>query len=382
MKCEKLFEELSLLEEKYLSVLEDICNIESPTSNKEGVDKVGEYLLKIGEELEFNTEVFKHDISGNVVIVSMNDNSKEKPLCVSGHIDTVHPIGLFGYPPTKKDEKNMYGPGVMDCKGGVVAALMAMEALKNVGFTSRPIKLLIQSDEENGSSSSNKATINFICQKSKDAIAFLNLEGHVKDTAVVFRKGILRYKICINGVAVHSASCASGSNAVLEAAYKIIELEKMKDTKGLTCNCGVISGGTVPNTVAASCEFYADIRFGTTQELEYARNLIEKIVNTVYVDGCKSTYQEVSFRPAMEKTDRNYNLLEEINLIYSENEMPILTARECMSGSDAANITQKGIPCLDNLGTEGMYIHSIKEYMELDSLLRSAKRIAAVAYCI
>jgi len=382
MKCEKLFEELSLLEDKYLNILEDICNIESPTSNKECVDKVGEYILKWGKESGFNTEVFKHDISGNVVIVSMNDDSKEKALCVSGHIDTVHPIGLFGYPPVKRDEKNMYGPGVMDCKGGVVAALMAMEALKNIGFTSRPVKLLVQSDEENGSASSKKATINHICEKSKDAIAFLNLEGHVKDTAVVFRKGILRYKICVEGVAVHSASCASGSNAVLEAAHKIIELEKMKDAKGLTCNCGVISGGTVPNTVAANCEFYADIRFGTAKELEFARAEVQRIVNTVHIAGCKATCQEVSYRPAMEKTDRNYNLLDTINSIYAENNMPVLSARECMSGSDAANVTEKGIPCLDNLGTEGMYIHSVKEYMELDSLLRSAKRIAAVAYCI
>ena len=50
----------------------------------------------------------------------------------------------------------MYGPGVMDCKGGIVAAIMAMEALEKCGFTERPVQLLLQSDEENGSATSNK----------------------------------------------------------------------------------------------------------------------------------------------------------------------------------------------------------------------------------
>lgn len=39
MKCEKLFQTIESLNEEYLQFLTDICNIESPTEYKEGVDK-------------------------------------------------------------------------------------------------------------------------------------------------------------------------------------------------------------------------------------------------------------------------------------------------------------------------------------------------------
>ena len=62
--------------------------------------------------------------------------------------------------------------------------------------------------------------------------------------------------------------------------------------------------------------------------------------------------------------------------------MPVLEARKCLSGADAANITEVGIPCIDCIGTEGSNIHSVDEYIELKSLAESAKRIGAVVYCI
>ena len=47
-------------------------------------------------------------------------------------------------------------------------------------------------------------------------------------------------------------------------------------------------------------------------------------------------------------------------------------------GSDAADMTNYGIPCLDSFGVEGGGIHSKNEYGEIASLASSAKKIAAV----
>ncbi|MBQ7039820.1 MAG: M20/M25/M40 family metallo-hydrolase, partial [Clostridia bacterium] len=328
------------------------------------------------------TEVFEQEISGNVVCITLNPDAEGVPLCVSGHIDTVHPVGLFGTPAVKRDKENMYGPGVMDCKGGVVAALMAMDALEKCGFKSRPVHLLLQSDEENGSATSKKETIKYICRKAQGSEAFLNLEGIKGNTAVLQRKGILRYRFTVHGKALHSSRCAEASNAVAEAAYKIIELEKMKDAEGLTCNCGLIQGGTTANTVAESCCFYADIRFVTSDELKKARQEVQRVANSTTVNGCSCDAEEISFRPAMPLSDKNIELLNRMNCIYKENGLPVLTARKCLSGSDAAYITECGIPCLDNLGTEGGNIHSVNEYIRLESLKESAKRIAVAIYCL
>ncbi len=382
MVCNQLFKTIDELNGQYLDMLEDVCNIESPTNFKKGVDDVGAYFLDVAKRHNWKTEIFKQDVSGDAVCLTLNPDADGEPVSVSAHMDTVHPVGSFGTPAVKRDEENMYGPGVMDCKGGAVAALMAMDALEKCGFTSRPVHLILQSDEENSSVTSDKKTIEYMCKKAENSIAFLNLEGSKGDTAVLQRKGIIRYYFTVHGKALHSSRCAEASNAVTEAAYKIIELEKLKDPDGITCNCGVISGGTTPNTVAESCSFYADIRFTTKEELESVKKTVVNVANTTTVEGCSCTLKEVSFRPAMSLSDKNVELLKKMNEIYKENGLPVLTGRLCLSGSDAAYITECGIPCVDNLGTEGGNIHSIDEYIKLNSLAESAKRIAALIYCI
>lgn len=84
----------------------------------------------------------------------------------------------------------------------------------------------------------------------------------------------------------------------------------------------------------------------------------------------------------MVRSEKNFRLLEVMNNIYKENGLPVLTPRTNLSGSDAAYITQSGIPCVDSIGTEGRNIHSVKEYIRLDSLREAAKRIASVVYCL
>ena len=375
----KIIDELN---EKYLKVWEDVVNIESPTSFKEGLDRVGVYFINIAQEFGWQIEVLKCEKAGNAICITMNPEVKNAPVVFSGHIDTVHPVGLFGEPPVKTDNEKMYGPGVTDCKGGAVASLMAMEALMKIGYDKRPIKLILQTDEETSSKQSNKKTVEFMCEKSKNAIAFFNTEPTDKNTAILTRKGIVRYLFKITGRAAHSARCTEVANAITEAAHKIIELEKFKDIDGITCNCGVIGGGTTANTVAEKCEFIADIRFIDTEQFNTAKKVVEEVASTNTVEGCTCVLEEVSYRPAMVFSQRNRELLDKMNEIYLKNGMPELTAISGSGGSDAAYITEAGIPCVDSIGVYGGYIHSKEEFAYLSSLGESAKRLAIVAYSL
>lgn len=80
--------------------------------------------------------------------------------------------------------------------------------------------------------------------------------------------------------------------------------------------------------------------------------------------------------------ERNIKLLESMNDIYVSNGLPTLEASKSNGGSDAADVTEYGIPCVDSLGTEGGLIHSKDEFAWLSSLAQSAKRVAAVAYLL
>ena len=50
MKCEALFKKIDELNDKYVKVWEDVCNIESPTEYKEGVDACGKYLVELAKK--------------------------------------------------------------------------------------------------------------------------------------------------------------------------------------------------------------------------------------------------------------------------------------------------------------------------------------------
>ena len=379
MDYSQVFSLIDEMNSRYCDIWENVCNIESPTDCKEGVDAVGKVFIQLAEQYKMHTEVMEHDVAGNAICITLNPDAQGRPVVFSGHTDTVHPIGLFGSPAVRRDETCIYGPGVMDCKGGVVASMMALEALARTGFDKRPVKLVIQSDEETSSKNSGKKTIDFMLNASKDAAAFLNTEGIQGNTAVLIRKGILRYRFTVTGKAMHSSKCMEGANAVCEAAHKIIQLETMKDIAGLSCNCGVIHGGTVPNSVAESCEFIADIRFANRDQYNAAVEFCEKVASQTTVAGCSCQLTIVSERPAMQITDRNEALLVQMNEIYAKCGLPILAARSCLSGSDAAYTTQAGIPTVDNIGVDGANIHSIREFAYLDSLAACAKRLAAVA---
>ena len=382
MDMQSLFAQIDALNAHYTQVWEDVCNLESPTGYKQGVDAVGRYFADMAREKGWTVEVFEQPVAGDVVCITLNPDAKGALLCLSGHIDTVHPVGSFGSPAVRRDEEKIYGPGVTDCKGGVVAGFFAMDALSRCGFDARPVRLLLQTDEEVGSAISQKQTIGYICERAKDAIAFLNLEGHSYPSSQVCiqRKGIATFTFAVTGVEAHSSNCAtSGANAIAEAAHKIIELEKLKDKDGLTCNCGVISGGTVVNTVPGYCEFKANVRFATQEQLEWVKEHMQKVADTVFVKGCTTEVTLSGYRVAMERVERNLVLVEKINRIFAANGLSELAPAKRKGGSDAADVTAAGIPCVDSIGAGGGGIYSPDEYAYLASLAESAKRIAAIA---
>lgn len=378
---EKLFKKIHELNDTYVKVWQEVCEIESPTSSKAGVDAVGEYFKALARKKGWKIDVFPEERAGDVVVITMNDGAKGTPVALSGHMDTVHPIGMFGYPAVKIDGDRICGPGVRDCKGGLVAGFLAMDALKECGFADRPVVMYLQSDEEGGGKYSGDRTIGRICEAAQGSAAFLNLEGGSSDSLTLFRKGIASFEFTVTGIEAHSAHCATmGANAILEAAYKIIELEKFKDNDGLTVSCTVINGGTVHNTVPGKCKFIANARFATAKQLDEFSEFAKKLASEVKVKGCSTEVVLPRIRPAMEPCEKNDTLLARLNEIWQENGLSPLAAGTATGGSDAANASCAGLAAVDGLGVYGGDIHSIKEYAYVSSLAHQAKRIA-LAVC-
>ena len=187
----------------------------------------------------------------------------KRPVALLAHMDTVHVPGAFGYPPVRKTGSLLSGPGVHDCKGGIAVALLAMDALLRNGWQDRPVKLVLVPDEEVSSAFSGPAGIQFIKDNVRgSAFALCCESGNRNGDAAVGRKGVLKLEVTVNGKAAHAGSAYSeGISAIKEAAHKIIAIEQYAADDHVTINCGVISGGTKPNIVPASCSFELDVRF-------------------------------------------------------------------------------------------------------------------------
>lgn len=378
MEIKHVFEKIDALRERYFSVWEHACSIDSPTDYKEGVDAVGAYFASLGREMGLDIEIFENEKSGNVVCMTLNHDSDAAPVIFSAHMDTVHPIGLFG---VSRDAEKIYGPGTNDCKGGAVAGLLAIDALKEIGFTARPVMLMLQSDEEGNSIQSDKATIKWMCERARGAAAFLNCELREEGCVIIERKGVLRYRLHVTGAAAHSAYCMNGKNAIAAAAAKILELEKLKDFTGVTCNCGIISGGTKPNVVCEKCSFVADIRFATKAQRDEVDAFVRRIADEPHF-GCTCEVEKMSERPSMERVERNVELYNRANEIWASCGLGTIPEKPGVYGSDAAEITVSGVPCIDSIGVVGDFFHSVNEFAYLDSLPDCAKRLAAIAACL
>ena len=91
---QKLFDKIESLESEYIEFLVDICSIESPSNYKKGVDAVGEYICEKARNLGWKIEIQKQEVSGDCICITMNPEIAEKAIVFSGHMDTVHPVGL------------------------------------------------------------------------------------------------------------------------------------------------------------------------------------------------------------------------------------------------------------------------------------------------
>ena len=105
-----------------------------------------------------------------------------------GHFDTVWPMGTLAKMPFHMHDGRAFGPGVYDMKAGIAMMIFALRALKESGAQHRPVTILLDTDEEVGSTTGRP----IVEDTAKDCEAVLVLEpsqgpqGHLKTS----RKGV------------------------------------------------------------------------------------------------------------------------------------------------------------------------------------------------
>ena len=382
MNDQKLFALVDELEPFYFAFWQKICSMETRSDDIAALNAQSDVLCAYAKEHGLSIERRSYPAAGDTLVLLLTgsgnaEGEEAAPVALMAHMDTVHEKGAFGPVPVRVKGDTLYGPGVGDCKGGLVTALLVMEALRQLGVPHRPVKLVLDSDEESGEHLGNEARANFHFDATRGCAAAINCETGVKNALTVGRKGVLRIAVDVHGKSGHAGNVYFESvSAIREAAYKIVEIEKHSAEGGLTFNVGRLSGGSVVNIVPDACHFEIDIRFLNERQYEEAVRIVQKIVDTSYVPGSSAEMRILHKLPAMEKTGANLRLFDKIASYARETGLEEFEPIVRGGGSDAAFPVLLGIPTVCSAGAVGNEVHTVRESAEIASLARRAKILA------
>lgn len=373
---EQIFAFIDANAEKYLAFLCRICSYEARAYDKQTLDSMVDHIAAFAQEEGLQVQRKPMEKCGDFLTIELNPGA-EKACLFQAHMDTVHDKGIFGEHPVRMDENRIYGPGVIDCKGGIAIALLTMKALLENGFE-KHVRLILTSDEEISNILGGPTEIQFIQDSAEGFPCAINCETAERDEVVIARKGILKYRLDVKGVGGHSGKHYFASkNAILEAAHKIIALHGLSVEGGNTYSCNIISGGSVLNVIPDSCSISLDIRACTVKDMEQAKQDVERIAQTEFIPGTSCQVTTLSSRPPMEKKQETLDLLDRLLQACHKYGLGTLTPMESGGGSDSCYTQIAGIPSICGFGASGKYQHTNKEYLDKPSVPLRAKILAA-----
>ncbi len=372
--------QLSYFEQRQAQILETIrqlVEVESPSDNKPGVDRLGSLLAGRFEKLGGHAKFHRTTHFGDHLQVDFVGKGNRKPLLLLGHLDTVYPLGTLAQMPCRVDAKRLSGPGSFDMKSGIAFMLYAIEALRawNEDQLPRPVTILLVSDEEIGSDSSRKITEN-LARKS-EAVLVLEPAYGLKGAVKTARKGVGEYVLKVTGKAAHSGlDFEKGESAILELARQALALTKLIDLKrGITLNVGTVQGGTRSNVIPAEASAVLDVRVARMKDAAG----IDRTLRSLKPVNRKCTLQISGGinRPPMERNEGVAALYKKASDI-AKNWKWKLEEAAVGGGSDGNFTAGLGIPTLDGLGGVGEGAHASHESILIADVPRRTALLAAL----
>jgi len=356
-----------------LTVIEDLVRLESPSTDKVALDRVGAEIARLFVELGARAAPLPQERSGDHLRIEIGRGDTQ--VLVIGHFDTVWPIGQIETMPVRREDGRLYGPGSYDMKAGIAMTLLAARILIETNrLPSHRITMIWTSDEEVGSDTSRE----ILEAEARRSRAVFVLEPALAGGGVkTARKGVADFRIEATGISAHAGvEPDKGASAIHELAWQAVQLLALNDpSRGLTINVGCIGGGTRPNVVAAEATMDVDVRIPTEAEAARVTAAITALVPRdprvrLRVSGGVN-------RPPMERTAGVAALYERAARISRQlgKELP---EGATGGGSDGNFTAALGIPTLDGLGPDGAGAHALHEHVLIDSVPFRAALLAGL----
>lgn len=351
---------------------------ESPTFDAAAVnrmmDVVQHDLAALGARVERIPG--RMGLGDSVRAVMPHPKAGEGGILLLGHMDTVHPLGTLAKLPFKREGSICYGPGLQDMKGGNYVFLDALRKLLAAGIeTPLPVTVLFTPDEEIGTLST-RALIEAEAKRHKYIL--VPEPARPDGGAVIGRYAIARFNLQTRGKPSHAGwALKDGRSAIAEMAKSVAQIEGMT-SDDCTFSVGVFNAGQWVNCVSSVCDAEV-LSMAKTQELldeGVAKMLaLNSDAGDVVMEVRRGVTRPV-WEPDQPGTMAMLSLAQEISKEIGFE----MTGASAGGGSDGNFTGFLGLPTLDSIGVRGAGLHTLKEHIEVDSLVERAK-LAAGLYC-
>ena len=315
---ELLKEVLEKNKEKYLERLSELVAIDTHDLGhgiKGGLEKKGQdYIAELFRSMEAEVTLDpmkEEDIEkcfalyqeGNLghnqtdrynVYATFQGEKSGRSLMFNGHMDVmpaeeVEEWTSPPFSPSIRDGK-IFGRGTADMKGGLMAATMAVQLLKDAEVPfSGTVKISSVCDEEGGGNGSMQAIMS-----GERADGVVVCEG-TSDELILAHMGFVFFRVKFTGKSCHSGVKKDGVSAI-DKAIKVIQALNEKEHEWLlhykhpllpapNLNVGVIHGGTAGSTVADECMFevcvhYLPNQMSHNQVVKEFREVVERVAKS------------------------------------------------------------------------------------------------------
>ncbi len=355
----------------------ELVHAESPSDDKSAVDACLALAAARGKQLGARVKIHSNRGLGNALELRFGSRKATppaaKPILLLGHLDTVWPLGTLQTMPCRLSAGRLCGPGVLDMKAGVAMAFTAIEMLTEADLLRREIVLLLNGDEEIGSTASRPITEKL----AKTCASVYVLEPAQGLACKTARKGIGNWRIDVKGIAAHAGvDFEKGANAIRELARVIETASGWTDlNRGLTVSVGVAAGGTRSNVIPAHA--WAEIEARIVRRADGPR-IERKFAALKSVDSrCTLIVTGGINRPPMERRSGTVRLFRKAQALAHELGFTLNEA-STGGGSDGNFTAALGIPTLDGMGAVGEGAHARHESVFVEHLAPRTALLAAM----
>jgi acetylornithine deacetylase len=369
------------------------------------------YFASLLEEMSLDVDMWEPDIEDtkiNPYFLGERTNFRGSPnvagvqrgcgggrsLILIGHVDVVpqgrndwHNEPFCG----KLQDGKIYGRGASDMKGGLMAALMALKAVKDSGVTLRG-DVTVQSVIEEESGGAGVLSVIKRGYKADAAIVPEPTDMRICPASI----GAMWFRVTVKGLSAHAATAHLGVSAISKSV-KIIDalsrLETARNGEGrhpfyeasptpFSLTVGKINGGVFPTNVPEEVVMEGRMAIMPGEEVTTARSAFEAAIAAVaseddWLREHRPLTEWFGFCFHSNEIDHDHGIVKALCNSYTR-----VTGREAVVGgtpwgTDAAAMTRfGGTPSVVFGPGPGETAHKANEYLDVQQLMDTTKVIA------